>query len=153
MQWTADTNAGFTTGTAWESLGSNYRAANVTVESADPVSLLSYYKTLINLRADNPILRSGTLTVLSTGNSGIYAILRAENNTVFLILANLSGNPISSYALNGGDSVFANGTFHARSILGSGTFSNGIVSNSKLSNYQPLPTLPANGEYIIELYQ
>jgi glycosidase len=151
MQWTADDNAGFTTGTPWEGLGPNYQTANVAVESADPGSLLSFYKTLIAIRANNPILRSGALTLLSTGSSGIYAVLRIDNNTVFLILSNLTGDPITSYTLGSGDSNLGNGTYHPMPILGSGPFLNVTVTGGKFSNYQPLATLPAYGDYILEL--
>ncbi len=151
MQWTAGANAGFSTGTPWEGLGPNFQTANVAVESTEPDSLLALYKNLIAVRANNPVLRSGALTILSTGNAGVYASLRYDNNNLFLIVANLTGQPIPDYALDGGDPALANGTYHPTSIFGSGTFSNGTVSAGKFSNYQPLVPLPAYGEYIIEL--
>jgi glycosidase len=151
MQWTAGANAGFTTGTPWESLGPNFQAANVAIESTDPGSLLTFYKTLLAIRATNPVFRSGALTLLSTGNSGIYAALRYNNNTIFLVLANLTGNTIKSYALDGGDSSFVDGIYHPVSILGSGPFSDGTVTGGKFSNYQPLASLPAYGEYVLKL--
>ena len=151
MQWTAGANAGFTTGTPWEGLGPNFQTANVAVESTEPGSLLAFYKNLIAVRANNPVLRSGALTILSTGDAGVYASLRYDNNNLFLILANLTGQPISDYALGGGDPTIANGIYHPTSIFGSGTFSSGTVSAGKFSNYQPLAALPAYGEYILEL--
>ena len=51
MRWTAGTNAGFSTGTPWEALGSGPAQANVAAESADPASLLAHYRRLIALRA------------------------------------------------------------------------------------------------------
>jgi alpha-amylase len=151
MQWTAGANAGFTTGTPWEGLGPNFQTANVAVESTEPGSLLALYKNLIAVRANNPVLRSGALTILSTGDAGVYASLRYDNNNLFLILANLTGQPISDYALGGGDPTIADGIYRPTSIFDSGTFSNGTVSAGKFSNYQPLAALPAYGEYIIEL--
>jgi glycosidase len=151
MQWTADINAGFTSGTPWEELGMNYQSANVAVESSDPASLLSFYKTMISIRAKNPILRTGDLILLSTGNSGIYASLRFKGTAVFLILANLTGNPITTYALGGGDSSIASGTYLPKSILGSGSFSNVTLTDGSFSNFKPIATLPAYGDYILEL--
>jgi len=150
MQWTTGNNAGFTTGTPWEALGPNYQTANVVTESADPGSLLLFYKTMITIRANNPVLRSGALTVLSTGNSGLYAALRVENGAVVLVLANLTGDPVRFYALSGGDSALGEGAYHPMSILGSGPFSDVTVTGGNFSNYQPLTTLPAYGKYILE---
>ena len=124
MQWAAGSNAGFTTGTPWEALEPNDQTANVAAETNDPGSLLSFYKTMLAIRANNPILRSGTLALLSTGNSGIYATLRIENGTIILVLANLTANPITTYALSGGDPAIEDGTYHPISILGSGSFFN-----------------------------
>jgi len=151
MQWTGGTNAGFSTGKPWEGLGPDYQAVNVVTESIDPGSLLSFYKSLITIRANNPILRSGALTILSTDNSGVYAALRNNAGSVFLILANLTGQPISSYSLGGGDSAIPDGDYRPMSMLGSGTFSTGAVSSGKFNNYQPLNELPAYGEYILKL--
>ncbi|MGA2489726.1 MAG: alpha-amylase family glycosyl hydrolase [Anaerolineales bacterium] len=153
MQWTAGNNAGFTSNIPWEALGPDYQTANVFTESSDPDSLLSYYKTLIAIRANNPILRSGGLTLLSTGNSGIYAALRYDDNTVFLVLANLTGNSITSYDLDGGDTALGNGTYHPTPILGSGLFSDVTINGGKINNFQPLATLPAYGKYILEFKQ
>jgi glycosidase len=150
MQWTAEANAGFTTGTPWEGLGTNYQAANVAIESAEPNSLLSFYKNLISLRTNNPTLRSGALTILSTGNPGVYAALRYDYNSLLLIIANLTGNQITAYALGGGDPAIANGIYQPTSILGSGSFSNATVAGGKFSDYLPLATLPAYGEYILD---
>jgi alpha-amylase len=150
MQWTAGPNAGFTTGSPWEDLGPKIQSVNVAVESNDTGSLWSFYKGILATRANNPTLRSGALTILSTGNAGVYASLRYDNNGIMLILANLTGQAISDYALDGGDPAIADGTYHATSIFGSGTFSDGIVNSGKFKNYLPIVPLPAYGEYIIE---
>ena len=44
MQWTAGTQAGFTTGTPWQAVNANYTQYNVAVEEADAGSLLNWYK-------------------------------------------------------------------------------------------------------------
>ncbi|MGB8212179.1 MAG: alpha-amylase family glycosyl hydrolase [Anaerolineales bacterium] len=151
MQWAAGSNAGFTTGTPWEALEPNDQTANVAAETNDPGSLLSFYKTMLAIRANNPILRSGTLALLSTGNSGIYATLRIENGTIILVLANLTANPITTYALSGGDPAIEDGTYHPISILGSGSFLTGSVTGGNFDNYQPIVTLPGYSKYILQL--
>ena len=151
MQWTAGQDAGFTTGTPWEPLGPDYRTVNVASETADPNSLLSFYKNMIAIRASTPDLRSGTLSLVSTGSAAVYGALRIENRTAILVLANLTGNPVTSYALGAGDPTLADGTYHITPIFGTGAFSDVTVTGGKFSNYHPLTTLPSYGKFILEL--
>jgi alpha-amylase len=153
MQWTSDANAGFTNGIPWEAVGSGFQTVNVSGESSDPDSLLSFYKTMLKTRAANPLLDSGGLTLWSAGDPGVYAALRFSDNVALLVLANLTGNPISSYNLNGTASALADGTYHLMPILGAGSFSDVKVTGGKVSNFQPLTTLPAYGKYILEFKQ
>ena len=52
LQWTGEENAGFTAGTPWLRVNSNYTAINVEKETIDPNSVLNFYKKLIALRKD-----------------------------------------------------------------------------------------------------
>jgi glycosidase len=66
---TVDPNSlpGFTAGTI-EALptASNGATANVAMEQADPKSLLSFYRQLIQLHHDNAAVRNGTQSFLDT---------------------------------------------------------------------------------------
>lgn len=44
MQWDDSANAGFTTGTPWIKVNSNYPKVNAKQEISDPDSVFSYYK-------------------------------------------------------------------------------------------------------------
>jgi alpha-amylase len=153
MQWTPGAYAGFTSGTPWEAVGPGFQTVNVSGESSSPVSLLSFYQTMLKARAANPLLNSGGLTLWSTGDPGVYATLRYSDNVALLVLANLTGNPISSYTLNGTASTLADGTYHIMPILGAGSFSDVTITGGKVSNFQPLTTLPVYGKYILEFKQ
>jgi oligo-1,6-glucosidase len=50
MQWSAQENAGFTTGTPWLRLNDNYTTINAEAQMADENSVRSFYKKLIALR-------------------------------------------------------------------------------------------------------
>lgn len=52
MQWSAEENAGFTTGTPWLNVNPNYVQINVAAQDADADSVLNYYRKLIALRKD-----------------------------------------------------------------------------------------------------
>ena len=50
MQWSAEENAGFTTGKPWFHVNPNYKQINVAAEENDPDSILNYYRAVIALR-------------------------------------------------------------------------------------------------------
>ena len=52
MQWKAEDNAGFTTGTPWLKVNPDYTKINVQVQESDPDSVLNYYRKLTALRKD-----------------------------------------------------------------------------------------------------
>ena len=52
MQWSAETNAGFTTGTPWLKVNPNYTSINVAAQMEDEDSIYAFYKKLIALRKD-----------------------------------------------------------------------------------------------------
>jgi oligo-1,6-glucosidase len=56
MQWDNSENAGFTTGTPWIKVNPNYNGINVASQIDDKHSIFSYYKKLIKIRKENPIV-------------------------------------------------------------------------------------------------
>lgn len=64
VQWSAEKNAGFSTGKPWLPVTANYRKINYEAEDGDPASVLSYYRRLIALRAGSETLKSGTFAPL-----------------------------------------------------------------------------------------
>ena len=55
MQWNAEENAGFTAGTPWIEVNSNYVEINAEEEIHDPDSVFSYYRILTHLRKKYPV--------------------------------------------------------------------------------------------------
>ena len=64
MQWDASEQAGFTTGTPWIKVNPNYKEINVAEALADPNSVFHYYKKLIQLRKENPVIVYGTYDLI-----------------------------------------------------------------------------------------
>ena len=50
VQWSDSDNAGFTTGTPWLKVNSNYKDINVQNQENDPDSVLNYYRKLVATR-------------------------------------------------------------------------------------------------------
>jgi alpha-glucosidase len=64
MQWSAEVNAGFSAAAPWLPVNSDYASRNVAAQSADPDSLLAWYKALIALRRSRRELREGGIAFL-----------------------------------------------------------------------------------------
>ncbi len=90
MQWSAAANGGFTTGSPWEALQPDWRTKNVALQDDDSTSLLNHYRRLIHLRNSHQALRSGSLTMLATGDTTgtIAAWLRESEREAFLVVVN-----------------------------------------------------------------
>ena len=90
LQWDANTNAGFTTGTPWLPVHADYAEVNVEAESADPDSVLNWYRRLAELRRTRDELLAGSYEELMADSEQIYAYRRAGETSAAVMLANLS---------------------------------------------------------------
>jgi glycosidase len=152
MQWSAEANGGFTTGTPWRALDSNYMQVNVAQQNDNPDSLLNLYRILTKLRVEHSALRKGSISILETGNTSVYAILRNNNNDEnILVLINLKGTLISDYALSLKDVSISDGTLTPQSLLDSATAKTITFNNGAFENYKPVSELPPYQAYIFQL--
>jgi alpha-glucosidase len=91
MQWNDSLHAGFTTGTPWMKCNPNYTAINVEADLKNPDSVLNYYKTLIQVRKQQPTLVYGKYDLILPRHKRIFAYTRTEGQDTFLIITNLFG--------------------------------------------------------------
>jgi alpha-glucosidase len=93
MQWDASANAGFTPPNAkpWLPVHANSINRNVAAQSADPASLLNFYRRLIALRRQNPALTSGMFQPITFGTSYLLSYLRWGKDQSILVALNFSG--------------------------------------------------------------
>ncbi len=92
MQWDAHQQAGFSTNPhTWLPLTANYRTINVASESADPGSLLNWYRRLIALRRGAGALHGGRMVMLDRGNASVLSFARvAADGEAVLVVLNMS---------------------------------------------------------------
>jgi alpha-glucosidase len=77
MQWDASKDAGFSDSpTPWLAPAPDYITKNVKAETAQPASILNWYKRLIAMRRSNPALHSGRMTMLDTDNPSVLSYIR-----------------------------------------------------------------------------
>ena len=89
MQWSAEKNAGFSTGEPWFCVNENYRTVNAAAEEADPDSLLNFYRELIAFRKREPIVRHGSYTELLPQSPNFYCYSREYEGRRLLVIASL----------------------------------------------------------------
>jgi oligo-1,6-glucosidase len=90
MQWTADSNAGFTTGTPWIRINPDYRTVNVAAVEADTSSVLHYVRRLARLRKSEPVLVYGRYQLLDRGNPEVYAYTRSLKGRTLMVALSFS---------------------------------------------------------------
>ena len=88
MQWNAEENAGFTTGTPWYQINPNYKEINAEDETAREDSVFSHYQKLIQLRKKHEIMVYGEYHLLLPEDEDLYIYTRTLGKEQWLILCN-----------------------------------------------------------------
>ncbi|MCX4032259.1 alpha,alpha-phosphotrehalase [Aeromonas caviae] len=94
MQWSAASNAGFTSGTPWLKPAANYSEINAEAALADQHSVFWHYRDLIALRKSHPIFTQGDYQELLAGHPQIWAYVRRANGQTLLVVSNFYGEPV-----------------------------------------------------------
>ena len=92
MQWSAAKNAGFTAGKPWLPIAEDYAQNNVEAERDDPLSILSLYMQLINVRRGEPALEVGELERIDTAGD-LLTYIRRDGESAFLVALNFGSEP------------------------------------------------------------
>lgn len=85
MQWDDSENAGFTEGTPWLKVADNYKDINTENETLS-LKIFNYYKELIRLRKEMPIIQEGSYEVLELDHPSIFAYVREYEGETLLVL-------------------------------------------------------------------
>lgn len=90
MQWSDDPQAGFTTGTPWMKVNTNYQEINVKKQLEEDTSVLSFYKRMIQLKKENEVFTYGKYELLLDEDPQIYAYTRESENDKVIVIANIT---------------------------------------------------------------
>lgn len=92
FQWDDSEHSGFTTGTPWIQINPNYKEINARQAVEDQNSIYHYYRKLIQLRKEHPIIVHGSYDILVPENENIYVYTRTLDSKKLLVLLNFTGN-------------------------------------------------------------
>jgi alpha-amylase len=151
MQWDNSPNSGFSGGSPWRNPGENYLTANVSAEMSDSISLLSFYRTFIELRKQHEALRDGSWSLVNTDNTGIFSGLRVDQEESILVIVNLTKSPIENYNINIQDPQLKDGSYQLKTLFGPETPSVIRITDHSSGDIAPLSELAAYGVYVYQL--
>jgi oligo-1,6-glucosidase len=94
MQWNNTLNGGFSTGEPWLKVNPNYTDINVEEALKDSNSIFYYYKKLIQLRKENPVIVYGEFKEYYKDSEEVYCYKRELNGERLLVVLNFFENEV-----------------------------------------------------------
>lgn len=101
MQWDATEEAGFTTGTPWMPVNPNYKMINAAAQIGDEDSIYNYYRKLITLRKEYPVIIKGDFEPEEEDNDAVFIYSRHWQEQILWVACNFTNriqviqNPLS----------------------------------------------------------
>lgn len=102
MQWSADTNAGFTSGTPWMRVNTDYPKINASAQLSNPHpapghhSVHAFWKRALECRKENKdVFVYGDFEMLDMEDDKVVAFRRWGKDKAFVTICNLSGDTVS----------------------------------------------------------
>ncbi|MCI5700518.1 MAG: alpha-glucosidase [Lachnospiraceae bacterium] len=95
IQWDDSKNGGFTTGTPWIPVNPNYVKVNAKEQYTREDSVFNYYKKLISLRKQNPIIVYGTYKLLLPDSEELYVYTRTLDDRKILVICNYAEKEVA----------------------------------------------------------
>jgi alpha-glucosidase len=96
MVWEMGGNHGFSECDPWLPFTKHANWYTVESQELEPDSMLSFYRSLIELRSNEPALRQGNCVFLEQKNTSLIVYTRILDETQFLVLVNFSSEKQSA---------------------------------------------------------
>ena len=101
VQWSAEENAGFSTGKPWFYVNENYPQVNVAAQESDPDSLLNFYRKAIRLRKSLPVVQDGSYREFYRHSGKLYVYTRETARERLLVVCSFTEKPVRFRAPKG----------------------------------------------------
>ncbi len=104
VQWSAEKNAGFTTGeNTWFKVNPNYTEINVEAAEKDENSILNYYRKLLKFRKENEICIYGDFKLHYKRSRNLFVYERNYEGKRMLVINSFTDKPVNFTAPAGFD--------------------------------------------------
>lgn len=90
FQWDSTLNSGFSNGKPWLKVNPNYKMINAEAQEKDPNSVLNYFRKMVQLRKDNPVITQGSYTLLDRDNPNVFVFLRELDGKKIMVALNFT---------------------------------------------------------------
>jgi oligo-1,6-glucosidase len=95
FQWSAETHAGFSEVPPWIDVNPNYNSINAAIQESDQISILNYFRKVVELRKNNRALVYGSYKPLETDNEDqLFVFVREWKSEKWKVVLNFSGSTI-----------------------------------------------------------
>lgn len=93
VQWTSDSNAGFSTVEPWIYMNDDYKKYNIQEELKSPSSILNFYKSLIAIRKSEDALVYGDFIPVDAKKKNVFCYYRKLGEAKYYVELNLTESP------------------------------------------------------------
>lgn len=101
VQWSAEENAGFSTGKPWFFVNENYPQVNVAAQENDPDSLLNFCRKAIRLRKSLSVVQDGSYREFYRHSGKLYVYTRETARERLLVVCSFTEKPVRFRAPKG----------------------------------------------------
>jgi glycosidase len=152
MQWSSAANGGFTTGSPWHQLNSNYDQFNVEDMQADGNSIWSLYRELIELRSNEQALSIGTYQAVSSGISSVYTFIRQYEDEAVVVMINFAADNADSPEIDTEITNLTPGEYSVLDILQENQLADlTIGENGEINGWNPVNSVSGQSISLLKL--
>ncbi|NLC42662.1 MAG: alpha-glucosidase [Clostridiales bacterium] len=108
MQWTDGEYAGFSTRMPWIMMDDDYKKYNVKAQIEDEYSVLNFYKNMIAIRKDHPVICYGDVIITNKKTKNLFSYYRKDESETLYIEHNLSSIQIKRKGFPEGQRLISN---------------------------------------------
>ena len=108
VQWDDSPHAGFSSEEPWIGVSGNYSWLNAAAEIDDPDSMYAFFKRLITLRKEEPIIQGGGIEFMESPSEKVITYRRTLGHECLLVQCNFSGESQPALACTGGTVLISN---------------------------------------------
>lgn len=95
MQWNSQKYAGFSENEPWIGVSHNYKYINAAAQEQDTDSILNYYRKLVQLRQQYPVIQDGSIEFFCKDQPEVFAYRRLLGEQELLVVNNFTDSEIA----------------------------------------------------------